>query len=57
MMLDPWIRVLLLLGIWLFLAGILAWGVCRWFKIQRALDERDRRESQITRLLDPKHKL
>jgi len=35
MLLDPWIRVLVLVGIWAFLAGILAWGLSRWFRYMR----------------------
>jgi len=42
MLLEPWIRVLVLAGIWLFLLVVLAVGLSRWWRIQRKLDRMDR---------------
>ena len=40
MLLEPWIRVLMLLGMWTFLALVLAVGLMRWFRHQRLMDQR-----------------
>jgi len=53
--LQPWARVLLLAGMWAFLALVLALGLVRWWRIQRQYDERDARrrarEEQVMDLL------
>jgi len=41
MLLDPWLRVLMLAGIWLFLSGVATWGLCRWFRWMRDQDWED----------------
>jgi len=55
MLYDPWLRVLLLVGIWWCLALALAVGVMRWWRYQRRMDERDAkrraREEQVMDLL------
>jgi len=55
MLYEPWTRVLLLAGIWAFLAVALTWGLARWWMAQRARDERlekrRRREEQVMDLL------
>lgn len=48
MLLDPWIRVLMLLGMWTFLALVLAVGLMRWFRHQRLMDRR----ATLRRLLE-----
>ena len=54
-MLSPWLRVLVLLGMWLLLGSLLALGVAQWWRRQRQMDQRDRarkrREEQVLDLL------
>lgn len=40
MLLEPWIRVLMLAGMWTFLALVLAVGLSRWWRAQRLMDQR-----------------
>lgn len=41
MLLDPWLRVLMLIGIWTFLGTLLAVGLGRWWRAQRLRDRRE----------------
>jgi len=54
-MLAPWLRVLMLLGMWTLLGTLLALGVAQWWRRQRQMDQRDRarkrREEQVLDLL------
>ena len=54
-MLSPWLRVLVLLGMWLLLGSLLALGVAQWFRQMRQWDLRDQtrrqREQQVRDLL------
>jgi hypothetical protein len=44
MLLEPWLRVALLVGIWGLLAGMLAAGIARWFQWMRDQDRLDRED-------------
>jgi hypothetical protein len=54
-MLSPWLRVLVLLGMWLLLGSLLALGLAQWWRRQRQMDQRDQtrrqREQQVRDLL------
>jgi len=54
-MLSPWLRVLVLLGMWLLLGSLLALGVAQWWRRQRQTCQREaarrRREEQVMDLL------
>ena len=54
-MLAPWLRVLMLLGMWTLLGTLLALGVAQWWRRQRQTCQREaarrRREEQVMDLL------
>lgn len=58
MLYDPWIRVLLLGGIWLLLAALLAWALTGWWRHQARMDQLDQearaRERAVMDLLEGK---
>jgi len=55
MLYDPWLRVLMLAGLWLLLGGLLALGLVRWWRYQKRLEQRAAearaREEQVMDLL------
>ena len=48
MLLEPLVRVLLLVGIWTFLALVVALGLGRWWRAQRLRDQ----QATLRRLTD-----